>query len=85
MPIRQSCEGPSISLKHISHPAGGCDTDRSIISANFATEILEPAHITVAREQFAALRPLSTAASRIKQAIAAIDSTVGRRLVGLLN
>lgn len=85
MPTRQFCKESSISLKHLSHPAGGCGTDNSIKSADLAAEIFEPAHITAAREQFATLRPLSTAAFRIKQAIAAVDSTAVRRLVGLLN
>ena len=85
MPTRQFCKEPSIFSKHLPHSASGCDTDTSTISADLATEIFEPAHITAAREQSAILRPLSTAASRIKQAIAAVDSTAVRRLVGLLN
>jgi hypothetical protein len=85
MPTRQFCKEPSIFSKHLPYSASECDTDTSTISADLATEIFEPAHITAAREQSAILRPLSTAASRIKQAIAAVDSTAVRRLVGLLN
>lgn len=85
MPTRQFCEEPSIFSMHLPHSASGGDTDSSIVSADLATEIFEPAHVNAARERAATLRPLSIAASRIKQAIAAVDSTAVRRLVGLLN
>lgn len=85
MPTRQFCREPSISSCHLSLPAPRVDADGPSISADLATEIFEPAHVTAAREHASTLRPLSTAAFRIKQAIAAVDSTVVRRLVGLLN
>lgn len=85
MPTRQFCKEPSISTCHLSLSAPRVSADEPSISADLATEIFEPAHVTAARENAATLRPLSTAAFRVKQAIAAVDSTAVRRLVGLLN
>ena len=85
MPTCQFCKAPSISSDHLSYSTQELAADRTIMSADLATEIFEPAHITAAREQRATLLPLSKAAARVKQAIAAVDSTAVRRLVGLLN
>ena len=85
MPTRQFCKAPSISSNHLPLSALVLNIDEPSISANLATEIFEPAHITAAREQSAVLRPLSIASYRIKQAIVAVDSTAVRRLVGPLN
>lgn len=81
MPTRQFCKAPSIISVHSQQPSSTLEGGEKLL-ADLAAEIFEPAHITAAREQCA---PLATAATRIKQAIAAVDSTAVRRLVGLLN
>jgi hypothetical protein len=75
MPTRQFFKEPSIASNHLPLSALVLDTDEPSITANLATEIFEPAHVTAAREQSAVLRPLSIASYRVKQAIAAVDST----------
>ena len=85
MPTREFCKAPSISHQASRIPSKWAGLDKSNMSTDLASEIFEPAHITAAREDHASSLPLSAAAIRVKQAIAAVDSTAVRRLTGLLN
>jgi hypothetical protein len=70
MPTRAFCEAPTAAPSSTSSTAGPISAKS--LEANLpATTPRTP--------------PLATAAARIKQAIAAVDSTAVRRLVGLLN
>lgn len=83
MPTRQFCKAPSILSAQPSRPASSlADGEKGPTVVDIASEIFEPAHLTAFREH---TQPLATAASRVKQAIAAVDSTAVRRLVGILN
>jgi hypothetical protein len=74
MPTRAFCETPTTTASSTSSTAGPISVKSLEANLPATTPRTTPSP-----------PPLATAAARIKQAIAAVDSTAVRRLVGLLN